>query len=241
MTRPPFTEAGYVETIRSIVDCGYALADFHSVDPVARHLVLRHDVDQSISIARRMAGLESANGWRSTWFVLMRTEMYNPWSRAAATDLRAMIADGHEVGLHLDATLYPNVEELETGALAECAALEAITGAAVRIISFHRPAKHLVGNDSQVAGRPHAYMPRYMRDIAYCSDSRGQWHHGHPWDHPALMEGKAFQLLTHAVWWVGPNGRDARGRLADVVADASARVMLELRENNVVWRGGSPG
>jgi hypothetical protein len=237
--RPPFTEAGYVDTIRSIVDRGYVLRDFHEVDPSQRHLVLRHDVDQSIQIARRMAAIETENGWRSTWFVLMRTEMYNPWSLDAAANLRAMIADGHEIGLHLDAALYPDAAAMEAGAQAECAALEAITGAAVRIISFHRPAKHLVGNDSPVAGRPHAYMPRYMRDIAYCSDSRGQWHHGHPWDQPALIEGKAFQLLTHAVWWVGPNGRNARERLQDVLTAATTLLDAELSENNVVWRASS--
>lgn len=37
----------------------------------------------------------------------------------------------------------------------------------------------------------------------YCSDSRGEWHYGEPADHIAVRTGRALQLLTHPIWWVG--------------------------------------
>ena len=95
-----------------IKSCGYAVRSFHDADPAQRHLVLRHDIDQCIAIARRLADAEAAEGWRSAWFVLVRTEMYNPFSRANTGHLRAMISAGHEIGLHLESTHHALAREV---------------------------------------------------------------------------------------------------------------------------------
>lgn len=236
MTHPPFTLAGYRAMMTGLLDRGYGLRSFHDAEPSSRHLVLRHDIDQCITIARRLAEVESAEGWRSTWFVLIRTEMYNPFSRANAASLRSMISAGHEIGLHLDASCYASQDGLQEGAAMECRMLEDITGSPVRVISFHRPARHLLANGDGVAGRIHTYMPQFMTEMGYSSDSRGEWTYGFPWDHRAIAEGRALQLLTHAIWWVGPEERQGLGRLEDLVAAKVAEYDAELAANSDVWR-----
>jgi hypothetical protein len=234
---PPFTLDGYVATVCGLTDQGYSIASYFDHQPAQRHLILRHDIDQSIERARQMAACESFHGWRSTYFVLVRTEMYNAWSRAGASALREMSTAGHEIGLHLDATMYADTEELQLGAAAECRTLEDILGRPVRLISFHRPGRDLVGGDTLVAGRLHTYMDRFVRDIGYCSDSQGQWRHGHPWQHASVQEGRALHLLTHAVWWVGAEKQQPpRERLATILEERAQVVDRELRENNVQWR-----
>lgn len=235
MSTPPWTLDGYQQLIAALLSRNYELRSFHDIRSDAQHLVLRHDVDQSILAARKMADVEAARGWRSTWFVLVRTEMYNPFSRAATQCLRAMHAAGHEIGLHLDAVHYGGAEDLDRGCAVECRMLEDIVAAPVRIISFHRPRPEQLGGDTPLAGRLHTYMDRFTRDIGYCSDSRGEWRHGHPLSHAAVQSNRALQLLTHAVWWVGPDGRDARGRLADVLKERTASLDAELAANNQVW------
>ncbi|MBT3172708.1 MAG: hypothetical protein HN333_14900, partial [Rhodospirillaceae bacterium] len=79
-------------------------------------------------------------------------------------------------------------------------------GRSVPMISFHRPAPALQGREGRIAGRMHAYEPRFFREIGYCSDSRGAWRHGHPLDHAAVVKGKALQLLIHPLWWITPPG-----------------------------------
>jgi hypothetical protein len=232
----PFTADAYCRLVGDMLARGYELRDFHECSPDLRHLVMRHDIDQSIPVARALADLESEAGWRSTWFVLVRTEMYNPFSREATRHLRAMIAAGHEIGLHLDATYYDGDAERDAGCLVECRMLEDMLGAPVRMVSFHRPARELIGSDRPIGGRPHTYMPRYARDMGYCSDSRGLWRHGHPSQHAAVRDGRALQLLTHAVWWIGPDDRDALGRLRDVLNERHRALDVELASNNDVWR-----
>jgi len=238
MSNPtPFTLAGYRALVGGLIDRGYEVRSFHDVVASRRHLVLRHDIDQSISIAREMADLEAERGWRSSWFVLMRTEMYNPLSRANSAQLRAISAAGHEIGLHLDITHYAGEEEIGAGAAVECRMLEDIVGCPVRLLSFHRPAPDRLGGERPIAGRLHTYMDRFTKSIGYSSDSRGEWRHGHPWQHPSVAEGRALQLLTHAIWWVGREGRDAHQRLADMLAAKMREIETELAANNVVWRG----
>ena len=75
------------------------------------------------------------------------------------------------------------------------------------MISFHRPQPNLMPFDRPLAGRSNTYESRFFEDIGYCSDSRGAWRHGHPLQHAALAEGRALQLLTHAIWWIGEDAK----------------------------------
>ena len=239
MTRPPFTLDGYRDTVAGLLERGYALRGYGDADPDRLHLILRHDIDLSVSLARRLGELEAGCGWTATYFVLMRTEMYNPWSDAASADLRALVRLGHGVGLHLDSRLYKDADALEVGAQTECAALETILDAPVTALSFHRPPKEKLGGRLRLGGRLNAYADRFVAEMGYCSDSRGEWRFGHPWDHPVVAEGRALQLLTHPVWWVGEESARPVDRLSNVLAACKARLDACLVQENHVWRSRS--
>jgi len=199
-----FTPAAYRALLAALLERGYEIRDYGDADPGKRHLILRHDVDMSLEAALPIAEIENSLGLRAHYFVLVRTEMYNPFSPEARIALQRLIALGHEIGLHLDGSLYGDEPAaLQRAAQTECSVLEAATGATVRAISFHRPAKALLGYAEPLAGRVHAYQPRFFSQMGYCSDSRGAWYHGHPLDHTAVREGRGMQLLTHPVWWIG--------------------------------------
>lgn len=197
-----FSVEGYAALLTALLAEGYDGRDFARAEPASRHLILRHDLDMSIAAALPIAEAERNLGLTATYFVLMRTEMYNPFSRAARQGLDRLAALGHEIGLHFDAAAYDGAAADDEVA-AECALLEDLTGRPVETVSFHRPAPALLGREGRVGGRRHAYEPRFFREMGYCSDSRGGWHHGHPLDHPAVKEGRALQLLTHPIWWSG--------------------------------------
>lgn len=197
-----FSEQGYKALLRALLARGYSAVGYDVAEPAARHLLLRHDLDMSLSAAEPIAALEAEAGVKAHYFVLLRTEMYNPFSAAARATFERLRALGHEIGLHLDASLYGNdADALEAAAARECDALEDAAGAPVRLVSFHRPAPALLGHAWTIAGRRHTYEPRFFKEMGYCSDSRGGWHHGAPLDHPAVAGGRALQLLTHPIWW----------------------------------------
>lgn len=209
----PGNLADYSAQVTTLVERGYRICGFLDAQPSEPDLILRHDIDMSVECALAMAEAEAAIGAVATYFVLLRSELYNPWSNTASRAIRRIAALGHEVGLHLDASLYPDdAAALDEACAKECHALEDITGTSVRIVSFHRPARALQGLDRPVGGRRHAYEPRFFEQMGYCSDSNGGWHHGHPLDHEAVRQERALQLLTHPVWWVA-DGDSAAARL----------------------------
>lgn len=234
----PFTLDGYDRLLHELLARDYLVRDFHDADPAARHLILRHDIDMSVDAARIMAEREAELGVRAVYFVLLRSELYNAWSEAAAAGLDAIAAAGHEIGLHFDASLYgEEADALDQAAAAECAVLETINGEPVRTISFHRPAPALQARAGAIAGRRHAYEPRFFTEMGYCSDSRGGWHHGAPLDNPAVANGTALQLLTHPVWWVG-DATPPEDRLTSVLDGRLRALDQAMADNCTVHRPG---
>jgi hypothetical protein len=197
-----FTVDGYKNLLESLTARRYEPRLFGDNAPIDRQVILRHDLDMSVDAAVPIAEVEHDLGMAATYFVLLRTEMYNAYSKRARELLMRIAGLGHEIGLHLDASLYGDTaDELDAAATSECEVLEAIVGDQVKVVSFHRPAPSLQGLDRTVGGRQHTYQPAFFTDIAYCSDSRGAWHHSHPLELAAVAAGKPFQLLTHPIWW----------------------------------------
>jgi len=93
---------------------------------------------------------------------------------------------------------------VETAVAHECALLESVFGGPISTISFHRPVAERAGSANRLAGRLNAYGPRFVKDMGYCSDSRGAWQFGGPLEQPAVREKRALQLLVHPFWWQDP-------------------------------------
>lgn len=198
-----FSTEGYTALVRALLSRGYRVHSFADAEPSARHLILRHDIDMSLEAAVPIAEAEAALGVSAVYFVLVRSELYNPFAPAGAAALARIGALGHEIGLHFDAALYTEAT-LEEAVVRECAMLEIFVDRPIKTISFHRPHAVLLGREGLLAGRRHAYEPRFFRDMGYSSDSRGGWRHGHPLTHEAVSAGRALQLLTHPIWWQDP-------------------------------------
>jgi len=232
-----FSLAGYQSLIGELIARGYQVRGYDDAEPKQLHVILRHDLDMSLQAALPIAEIEHQLGLKGHYFVLMRTEMYNPCSARAAQAIGHLQRLGHEIGLHLDASLYGNEESaVEAGAQAESVILEQIAGAPVRFISFHRPAKALIGRAGALAGRQHAYEPRFFSEMGYCSDSRGAWHYGHPLDHPALRDRRALQLLTHPIWWISGGVDGLAAKLEQFVGERADLLRQELAANCEPYR-----
>ena len=229
MTGKPaeFSPEAYRALLSALEERGYEMRGFRDADPAARHLVLRHDVDFSLAAALDMAEREAERGIAATYFVLLRTEFYNALSGAGLKALER-IAALHTVGLHFDAALYDgDARALDAGAARECDLLGQMLGRPVELVSYHRPGAARVGEAERLGGRINVYGARFVRELGYCSDSRGGWHHGHPLEHAAIRAGRALHLLVHPFWWQAPALAPAE-RLHRFLAERAAFLDGEL-------------
>ncbi len=198
-----FSPQAYSDLLAALLARGYAVRDFATAQPDRADLILRHDVDVWPGYALPMAEAEAALGVSASYFVLTTSPLYNVGAADCRSALARLLQLGHRVDLHFDPAAYPADADRDAAAARECDWLQAITGQPVGMVSFHRPSPDLLNNPATLAGRPHAYQPRYFSAMGYCSDSRGGWHKGAPLQHAAVAAGTALQLLTHPIWWLG--------------------------------------
>ncbi len=239
--RADFTLSAYREMLSNLRGAGYAFSRFGGLDIRKRQVLLRHDVDQSLQAAAIIAEAEHELSISSTYFLLLRTEMYNVLSPDGRDAIAAILYHGHQVGLHFDPTAYDDDPQgLSNGLELECDILERVTGRPVEVVSFHRPASSLIGKQNEIQGRINAYGERYVHDIGYCSDSTGRWRYGHPLEHDAVRAGRPLQLLTHPIWWYRDEPVDLQRRLESFLSDRTKRLDRELAANCKPYRSVNP-
>lgn len=232
-----FTLSAYRTLLTDLRNVGYEFVDYETLDPQLSHIILRHDVDISPHFCLDVAEVESNLGIKSTYFFLLRSELYNFFSNENLRIVEKLLALGHEVGLHFDATLYDqSFDSLDRAAALECASMEVFLDRPIKVISFHRPAKVFLDYEGSIAGRVHTYAPRFFSDIGYYSDSRGAWQDGDPLKLHFVRDRRAFQLLTHPVWWCGFDGETPVQKLDRFISHQSDVYRAEVATQCTIYR-----
>jgi hypothetical protein len=227
-----FLLSEYKTFIGRLITDGYTCLPFSS--PAARdidgkHLLLRHDIDIDPFAALEMALAENSVGAKSTYYVLLSNRHTNPLDKVFRNAVQNLVELGHWIGLHFDATqydLHPEDPQFAEYVKREVELLKWTTGISADSVSFHRPARELLGTPGTLTSPfSHTYENVFLREIEYCSDSSGKWAYGPPGERDAPKLGKPFHLLTHPIWWgtddVEPVSRVSQWMAHRVAADFS--------------------
>lgn len=226
-----FTYAAYRSLLSLLREGGYAITDYHNYTAYPRCVILRHDIDTSISQAVRMAETEAEAGVRSTFFVLLRTDLYNPASAAAQKQLRRIQNLGHELGLHFDEAAYPAGTTADTvnRILQERNILSSLLETPVTTVSMHRPSRTALEADLKISGMINTYERTFFRDFKYLSDSRRRWRE--PVEEIVCSgEYDRLHILTHAFWY-HEQEQDIGESIGNFIRFASAERYEQMRDN----------
>lgn len=195
-----FTYDGYRGLIKALTDSGYQIADYHNWEQFHKCVILRHDIDNSIEKALYLAKLENELGVKSTFFVLLSSDFYNPASKKSRECLRQLQEYGHEIGLHFDELAYNEDCDVTVCILNEVHVLSDILNTPITTVSMHRPSQKSLFADYVFPGVINTYSSVFFKDFKYLSDSRRHWRE------PVLDVIKSGQfdrlhILTHAIWY----------------------------------------
>ena len=203
-----FKLSEYANFVSGLLTDGYSCLPFSSEkarDLDQKHLLLRHDVDIDPVAALPMAHEEHRIGARATYFILLSNRHTNPLDVEFRTAVQKLSNLGHWIGLHFDASQYGLTAESPDFAhfvRQETDLMVALTGKAPDSVSFHRPARDLIGAPRELTyPLSHTYESTFVRDIEYCSDSSGRWSYGPPTEREAVRSGLPFHFLTHPISW----------------------------------------
>lgn len=235
-----FTEARYRSYLRQ------AKAHYRFVrygEAVEECSVLwRHDLDASMPRALRLAQIEQEEGVLATYFLFPRCLYYNLLNPLTKQIVSAILALGHDIGLHFDPTSLPygrSRAEFVAAVAAERDLLKREFGARPTAVSFHLYGvlTEPVPDDPVIAGLVNAYSGQLRASHGYVSDSNGIWLHRRL---PEVLDAASeyhLQVLTHPEWWT-EDVHPPRRRLQQAIDD-QAKLMADWYDD-IVARSGRP-
>lgn len=197
-----FTRGAFARMLDAALASGYRFLGYSEAGAGVdgdRLCLLRHDVDVDPAAALELAEIEAGRGVQATYFVMLRSPLYNALGRANQTLLREIAQLGHWIGLHFDVAFTPDnrpaIDWLET----EADVLATMLGVPVESVSFHQP---MLGTADPRSIRSERLVSAFdFPGFVYVSDAN-----------KALREGSFIQLFRearipriqlciHPVWW----------------------------------------
>lgn len=201
-----FEYEAYGNMVRTLLDHGYHIANYHDYSEYEKCAILRHDIDTSLEKAVELAEYETSisDEIHSTYFVLITSDLYNINSYENIIRLKQIEKLGCEIGLHFDEMRYPDLfgdmNSIIPKILSEKKILESIIESPVSVVSMHRPSKAILESNIEIPDMINSYSSEFFHSFKYLSDSRRNWRE------PALdiIKSETFNrihLLTHAFWY----------------------------------------
>ena len=162
-------------------------------------LILRHDVDLSLSLAYEFSREELDIEVFSTYYVLMTSDLYNLSSRINRVLLRKMSNAGFEIGLHFDQRAYGDLSryDLQAALANECNQLQDILGSDVSSYCFHNPNAYGRTKIGEISDLINAYNPEIFNDDCYISDSLFSFRGKDPVEWVEKSKTQIIQFLAH--------------------------------------------
>jgi len=160
-----------------------------------RGLIVRHDIDESIDFAYELYQAEKENRIRSTFYVLLSSDLYNPFSAKNKQRLQEMVANGFEVGLHFDPMAYKSGDLLENF-IKEIKLFEEFLEIELHSYSMHNPS--ITGEYIKYPQLIDAYNSDIFNDNCYISDSSFSFRGKDIYEYVAKSNQELIQLLIHA-------------------------------------------
>jgi hypothetical protein len=202
-----YSKESYRSLLLLALDHGYKLIDFlDERGKYERCIYLRHDVDMSLDLAVELAKINASVGVRGTFFVLLRSNVYNLLSHSSLERIDALRALNQHIGLHyaLPPKLPEDDEQLGDLIRADFEVVQRHIPDLQAVFSWHNPTPEALdrGLHWQVRGLINTYSASYFKDIPYYSDSLMR---NSVEKFQALISSdnhQTLQLLFHPVYWI---------------------------------------
>ncbi len=229
---PGLTAEGYVQMLDLAKKRGYTFSTFAEVADASKQIFLRHDLDMSLDVGLRLAELEAREKARSTYFVLLTSPLYNPFSASSRQTLRKIRDLGHDVGLHFDPMVHKveGKSELFASLDQEVNQLSMVLGEPVRFISFHQPSPWVLGEDIVGDNYESVYNSRFISKMRYISDSTGRWRAESIFELLERDSESHIQFLSHPGLWLSGSGKSLNDRIWHLVDEKQRSIPSQFEE-----------
>lgn len=218
-TQFSFSLATYEGILRSALEAGFEFVSYGAdIDAnEGRICFLRHDIDTDLHAAWKMSEVEKKMGIKSTYFLMLRSPVYNLLGRTNFRLVQQILDNGHELGLHYDEGFLPSEDrDLNGWVNMEADMLASMFATQIQVVSFHQPSSRILNNEIKLDNYLNTYDKEDMAGIDYYSDSNMQFRRD-PFDIFGANGSSPVQLLIHPMWWMDESANSNTQQLWDKV------------------------
>lgn len=218
-----FDKKSYIDFLHYIKNYGYEFSRYEDITKDnKKQVIIRHDIDNSISYALNMAKIEKRSlmssccggGGSTTYFLMLRSPFYNLFSRANNDAVREIIDLGHNIGLHYDEGYYADNLNLKELVNREINFIESNFQIKVNCVSFHQPSQKIINNEVKI-DQINTYDKNFFKDIKYLSDSNMSFRED-PFKIISEKKYNKIQILIHPIWWMA-KGNSTEEKFIDAI------------------------
>jgi len=209
-------------------------------------LILRHDVEFSVSIALKMAKIEHDLGIRATYFIQLHGDFYNALEGKTFKQIKEIESLGHQLALHFDAHFWEITREdqLESCLKKDKKTFEKYFFTELKVFSFHNNnAFTLSCIKDTYAGMINVYSNKFTKEFGYCADSTGYWRYEVLEDRLREANDNLLQVLIHDGMWQD-EVLPPRRRIYKVIDDHASfmkksydETLIKFGAKNIDWEG----
>ena len=193
-----FSTSHYIQTLKNYQKTHNFCFFNNSAD---HDVILRHDVDFSLEDALRIAKIEYDLGIKSTFFILLHSELYNPLGYVSSKLISSILKLGHKIALHYDEIFFEQANvNISDGIKKEIDLLEQHFDTNVDVVSRHNPSIREKKIPVKLPnGVVDAMSDKFTVERKYLSDSVQYWRENCFCNH--YNNFTKLQILTHPALW----------------------------------------
>lgn len=218
------------KTIIHLIQTSHKAENFDTARYKSQFIIMRHDVEFSVSRAYQLALLEAKESFYSTYFFQLTNNAYNLLSLQNRQMINEIAQLGHHVGLHFHLNGLTDLSIICSEIQKQIHILNEMFPFTINSFSIHRPTQAILKANLKFPNLINAYeddffsfvenMQLEVPTICYLSDARHQWNYGL---FPSLELFKHYnkiQILTHPYSWT-PQGFDNLNNFRTLLAEKS--------------------
>jgi hypothetical protein len=219
-----FTFHGYRTMLETALEHGWSFIRFSDARSApAPACLLRHDVDGDPAAAVKIAELEAELGVGATYFLMLRSPLYNLLGRENFRLAQRLVEAGHGIGLHYDNSFRPDAGRSRADWIAlEAKLLNEALEVDIEAFSFHQPPADIFDRTPlRLPGLVNVYDREALARFEYVSDSNMRWRGAPAIERFRTGSARRLQLLIHPMWWARTEPAPGPEAVFDEVIHAS--------------------
>lgn len=204
-----FNKKNYFRLLNCFKKLGFNFVSYKNIRP-KKKIILRHDVDFSTDLARKIALWDKKLGIQSHFFFQYDSEFYNLITPKNIENLKFIKKLNHILGFHISIKDNKKIKE-ELSLLVKLFKIHKLEFN--KIFSIHR-----IGSKKNKINFPN-YKNFYdiKSSNIYFSDSGGSFRFGSPLKNKKIILDKSsFQLNLHPIWWTLENFYTKKNKIKSI-------------------------